>query len=184
MYRKFVQKLNAFNKGVLMVERWICFILMAIFMFCLVAQVIARFILKVPAAWTEEMARYSFVACVFIACGFTLHHGKHVEMNLLDSYVQRLKNPSKGFFIIKKFTMAANMVFCGWFISLYFPFLMKIRRLGKTAVTVEILPMWVVMSSVLIGMILMFWHSLVWFLQYYEESVKEDIGVSEQREAK
>lgn len=171
MYSNFIKRLNRANDKIIWVEKWICAILFCVLIFFLVAQVFCRFILKVPAPWTEELARYSFIAAMYLACGYTLHYGKHVDMNLLDSFLNKAKDPKKAFFIESKLTMLANLFFCGYFVSLYYPFLMKIRANGKMAVTVE-LPLWIVMASVLIGFILMFWHSLVMLLQPYEQDGK------------
>ena len=167
MYHNFINRLNKANGKIISVEKWICAVLFCVLIFFLVAQVFCRFVLKVPAPWTEELARYSFIAAMYLACGYTLHYGKHVDMNLLDSFLMKAKNPKKAFFIESKLTTLANMFFCGYFVSLYFPFLMKIKSNGKMAVTVE-LPLWIVMASVLVGFILMFWHSFVLLLQPYE----------------
>lgn len=167
MYRKFVEKLNRFNEGFLWVEKWICDIMFVFLIFCLVAQVFYRFVLKAPAPWTEELARYSFIFAMYLACGYTLHYGKHVDMNLLDTFLEKTKNPKMAFFIMEKVTHVASIVFCGYFISMYAPYLAKLRANGRTAVSVP-LPMWIVQASVLIGFILMCWHSFVLLLQPYE----------------
>lgn len=167
MYRKFVDKLNKLNEGFLKTEKIICDIMFLFLIFCLVAQVFYRFILKAPAPWTEELARYSFIFAMYIACGYTLHYGKHVDMNLLDTFLEKTRNPRKAFYIMKKVTNVANIAFCGYFISIYAPYLAKIRANGRTAVSVP-LPMWIVQTSVLIGFALMCWHSFVLLLQPYE----------------
>jgi len=167
MYRKFVDKLNKFNVGFLKVEKWVCDIMFLFLISCLIAQVFYRFILKTPAPWTEELARYSFIFAMYLACGYTLCYGKHVDMNLLDTFLVKTKNPKKAFYIMSKVTNTANIVFCAYFISIYAPYLDKLRLNGRTAVSVD-LPMWIVQSSVLIGFALMCWHSFVLLLQPYD----------------
>ena len=88
-------------------------------------------------------------------------------MNLLDTFLEKTRNPRKAFYIMKKVTNVANIAFCGYFISIYAPYLAKIRANGRTAVSVP-LPMWIVQTSVLIGFALMCWHSFVLLLQPYE----------------
>lgn len=174
MYSTLIKKLNTFNEGLVKLEKWISFVLFSILIFMLIAQVIFRFILKLPAPWTEELARYSFIYMMWFSCGVTLHYGKHIDMNLLDSFLVKFKSPEKAFFVMSKVTMIANMFFCGYFISMYYPFLMKLAGNHKYAITVHV-PMVVFQSSVLVGFILMFWHSFVLFLQPYgvAEEVKE-----------
>lgn len=169
MYRKFIAKLNLLNELLLKVEKWICFADLFILFICLIWQVITRFILKTPATWTEEFARYTFIFGVFVSCGFTLHHNKHVDMNLIDTVVQRAKNPKKAFFIYKKVTMVANIAFSLYFSYLYYPYLMHVKATGRVATSYP-LPLWLVMASVLVGMVLMAWHSFVILLQPYDES--------------
>ncbi len=175
MNKEFIKKLNRFNTVLIGIEKWISFILFSILIFMLIAQVVFRFILKTPAPWTEELARYSFIYMMWFSCGFTLHYGKHIDMNLLDSFLVKLKNPDKAFYLMSKVTMIANMVFCAYFISMYFPYLMKLASNHKYAITVPI-PMTVFQSSVLVGFILMFWHSFVLLLQPYQAKDEKKEG--------
>lgn len=183
MYRKIYKKLIPVNETIIKIEMGVSFAVYAILIFSLIYQVFTRFVLKSPASWTEEVARYSFVVVMYLACGFTLHYGKHVEMNLIDEYLAKTKNPKRSFFIAQKVNMAANILFCSFFIYLYYPFLMKIRANGKTAVTVDI-PVWVIMSAVLVGIILMMWHSLFLLLQPYEEDKPAELTSPAKKEAK
>lgn len=148
-------------------EKWIAVFLFAFLLFCLTSQVVARFVLHVPAVWTEELARYTFIMAMWISCGFTLYYGKHVEMNVIDVFLEKTKNPERSFFIMEKITMVANMFFCGYFVSIYHPFLMKIVKTGKSMTSMKI-PMWIPMTAVEIGFILMFIHALVILLKPYK----------------
>lgn len=167
MYRNFVKKLNRFNEGFIKLEKIICDILFVFLIFCLVAQVFYRFVLKSPAGWTEEFARYSFIFVMYLACGYTLHYGKHVDMNLLDTFIDKTKNPKRVYFFMTKVTNIANIIFCCYFISMFWPYLMKLKKLGRMIVSAPI-PIWAIQSAVLIGFALMAWHSFVKLLQPYE----------------
>ena len=50
---------------------------------------------------------------------------------------------------------------------IFWPYLMKLKKLGRTIVSAPI-PIWVIQCSVFIGFALMLWHSLVKLLQPYE----------------
>lgn len=181
MYRKFTNGLNKVNSGIIAAEKWICFALFIVLLFCLIFQVIARFILHIPAVWTEEFARYSFIMLMWLACGTCLHYGKHVDMNILDSFLLKLKNPKKAFFVMEKVTMVTNLVFCCYFISIYHPYLMKIKKGGSVAVSAPI-PMWIFMSAVEIGFILMAWHSFVILLNPPKEDLKAAAATEEKED--
>lgn len=167
MYRNFIKKLNTVNKGFVEITKWIGIIIYAVLMFCLIAQVVFRFVLKIPAPWTEELARTTFIMVTYLGCGVTLYYGKHTDMSLIDSVLDKAKNPKKAHFIMKKITMASSLVFIAYFCSKYYPFLMKIKNNGKMLTTVPV-PTWIVMSSVLIGLLLMGWECIVQLLQPYE----------------
>ena len=177
MYKNLYCKVLRVNERIMWVEKWVAVILFAFLLFCLIAQVVARFILKVPAVWTEELARYSFIMTMWGSCGFTLYYGKHVEMNVIDTFLAKTKNPKRSFFIMEKITMVANMFFCGYFVSIYHPFLMKILKTGKMTTSIQV-PMWIPMSAVEIGFVLMFIHALVIFLKPYTlGNQKTDVDV-------
>ena len=129
MYRNFVKKLNAFNEGFIKVEKLLCDVLFVFLIVCLVAQVFYRFVLKSPAGWTEEFARYSFIFVMYLACGYTLHYGKHVDMNLLDTFLDKTKNPKRAYYIMSKVTNIANIAFCAYFMYIFWPYLMKLKKL-------------------------------------------------------
>lgn len=173
MYRNFVNKLNRVNSGIVEASKWLGIAIYTVLMVCLIFQVIARFVLKIPAPWTEELARTTFVMVTYLGCGVTMHYGKHTDMSLFDTVLEKTKNPKKSFFIMKKVTMSASLIFIAYFCAQYYPFLMKIKNNGKMLATVPV-PTWIVMSSVLIGLILMGWEALVQLLQPYEGNEQAD----------
>lgn len=69
-------------------------ILTTVLMFVLVAlvffQVVNRFALHIPAAWTEEMARYNFVWLSLLGSVVALRSDRHLSVDLL---VQSIKSP-------------------------------------------------------------------------------------------
>ena len=68
-------------------------ILTTVLMFVLVGlvffQVLNRFILHIPAAWTEEMARYNFVWLSLFGSVIALKSGRHLSVDLV---VQGIKS--------------------------------------------------------------------------------------------
>ena len=88
-------------------------------------------------------------------------------MNLLDTFLDKTKNPKRAYYIMSKVTNIANIAFCAYFMYIFWPYLMKLKKLGRTIVSAPI-PIWVIQCSVFIGFALMLWHSLVKLLQPYE----------------
>lgn len=48
-------------------------------------QVLFRFVIKLPLAWTEEMSRYIFILLVYVGASAAALDGKHVRVELIDS---------------------------------------------------------------------------------------------------
>jgi TRAP-type C4-dicarboxylate transport system permease small subunit len=58
----------------------------------LALQVLSRYVLGLPLAWTEELARYCFVWAVFIGASQVMRYREHIAIGLLtDSLPLRLQ---------------------------------------------------------------------------------------------
>lgn len=84
MNRLFLQSLDAVNR----VACWIVAILFAVATVAVLVQVCVRFVLPklglmVSAPWTEELARYLVVWCVFVGVGVLCRHAKLIAVEIL-----------------------------------------------------------------------------------------------------
>ena len=81
-----------------LIDKWFEEILISLFMgyfvFATVFQVIARFVLKFPAPWTEETAKYAFIWMTFIGSAVAVKNGSHVKVDILEN---ALKGKAKSF---------------------------------------------------------------------------------------
>ena len=81
-------------KALRFIDRWfeesVITVLMGYFVLATILQVVARLVLKVPAAWTEETSRYAFIWMTFIGSAVAVKQARHVRVDLLDTYI---KNP-------------------------------------------------------------------------------------------
>ena len=57
---------------------------MGYFVTVTVLQVIFRFVLKMPAAWTEETARYSFIWMTFLGAPLAVKTRSHIRVDMLE----------------------------------------------------------------------------------------------------
>ncbi len=57
----------------------------------LVAQVLARFLLDAPAAWTEELASIAFVWVIFWGTAFTVPLQAHVAVDFVAGFAPRAR---------------------------------------------------------------------------------------------
>lgn len=81
-------------KALRLIDRWfeesVITVFMGYFVFATIFQVVARLVLHVPAAWTEETSRYAFIWMTFVGSAVAVKQFRHVRVDLLDTYV---KNP-------------------------------------------------------------------------------------------
>ncbi len=57
--------------------------------FALLLQVFSRYVLNLPLAWTEELARYLFVWSVFVGASQAMRYGEHIAIGLLVARLPR-----------------------------------------------------------------------------------------------
>ncbi|WP_249870404.1 TRAP transporter small permease [Oceanobacillus saliphilus] len=58
-------------------------IIMAILVFSTFMQVVFRFVLNNPLAWTEELARYSLVVLTFLGAAYAMSLKQHIGIEIL-----------------------------------------------------------------------------------------------------
>ncbi len=61
-------------------------------------QVICRYVLFIPTAWAEELARYLFVWTSYLGSAYALNEGGHIEVDIVPQLAQKvsfIKNKKK-----------------------------------------------------------------------------------------
>lgn len=75
--------MNAVKKGLDKVLSWASVVLFALLVVVVVWQVVSRQILQDPSAWTEELARYTFVWLGFFAAALVFSERGHIAVDFL-----------------------------------------------------------------------------------------------------
>ena len=78
----------------------------------LVLQVVSRYVLGLPLAWTEELARYCFVWAVFIGASQVMRHREHIAITLLTDRLPNLAR--KVIALTMNLLMIAFLAVCAW----------------------------------------------------------------------
>ena len=85
--------LTSTTRAIVQLVRWLIIAIFAIMIAVTFAQVISRYLLLAPLAWSEELARYCFVWIVFLGATLGLERGVHIGVdiltNLLPATLQR-----------------------------------------------------------------------------------------------
>ena len=71
------------NNWLCKLERYACFLLFAIVMLVMTAQVIMRYCFNDPITWSEEFCRYCYVWIVWIGCAACAGKREHTRIPIL-----------------------------------------------------------------------------------------------------
>ena len=64
-------------------EEYIVMFLMLVMIITAFAQVIFRFVIQMSLDWSEELARYAFLWCMFISAGMAVKHRRHIKVEFI-----------------------------------------------------------------------------------------------------
>ncbi len=77
--------LTTLTRGIVRLVRWFIIVIFAIMIAVTFAQVVSRYVLLAPLAWSEELARYCFVWIVFLGATLGLEQGVHIGVDILTT---------------------------------------------------------------------------------------------------
>lgn len=130
-------------------EEYLLVVLMVVEILIVFAQVLTRFVLKIPLAWSEEIARYIFIWLVWVGAAYATKENKNIKIDILSS----------------KFTGTTKVVaeaFTGiLFIALMIFMLYTTSKVtmtvytSKSIATGSHMPMWIAWFSLPLSMFLM-----------------------------
>lgn len=76
--------------------------LMGIMVLLVFLEVIFRYFIKIPCAWTEELARLALVWCVFLASAVAVRHAEHPN---IEVFIQKLPRVLNQLFLLLGYVM-------------------------------------------------------------------------------
>ena len=88
-------------------EEYLVMFLMSVMIITAFAQVIFRFVIQMSLDWSEELARYAFLWCMFISAGMAVKHRRHIKVEFIMEMLP--KKVRLGFEIISDLIW---MAFC------------------------------------------------------------------------
>jgi TRAP-type C4-dicarboxylate transport system permease small subunit len=81
-------------------------------------QVVSRYILGLPLAWTEELARYCFVWAVFIGASQVMRYREHIAITLVtDMMPRRVQQAVALVMNLLMIVFLCVLVWQGWIVS-------------------------------------------------------------------
>lgn len=134
-------------KGIDKVFEWASALILGFMMILMALQVLFRYVLNSPLAWSEELARFAFIWMTFIAGYLAARNAEHVAVTAIQD---RLPNiPSK---ILK---LASDWISAGFFGIVAVYSLMQWSTLASQTSSALRIPMSLVYLGMIIGSIFM-----------------------------
>ena len=132
---------------------WALIAVVCIFISC-------RFIFHISTPWADESARYLLILLGWMGASYAASNGDHLEIDILGSVVKkRAKNPEKILAITDRISQILSMLFLAVFLYVYTEFVLKMAKTGTPSAALPV-EMWVPMSFVVVGVVLVFLHTL------------------------
>jgi len=111
------------------------------------AQVISRYVFSASLVWTEELSRYFFILLAFAGLSFGIRAKKHIRIDILETFIPKLKKP------FELFADLCFLTFCIIMIRPAFRGVEFIMTSGQVSPAMEI-PMHIVYVPLLVGILL------------------------------
>lgn len=172
MYRKLYSALTKLENGIEILEKGLYLCLLVTLVFTIFFQVMGRYFIGLATPWAEELARYSFVWISWIVGALSLKRGGHIVMNLIDSSLEKTKNPKFAFYLVSKCSYSIVIIFMCFVIKYFMQYFAKVYSSGRTTPANNI-PTWIILCGVLLGMILSIVQSIYMLLAPYDAEEKE-----------
>jgi TRAP-type C4-dicarboxylate transport system permease small subunit len=134
-------------------EAWLALVFFWLLGLTVFYQFFTRYVLNDSAAWTEEIARYLLIACVFIGASIGVAKNNHIQVDFFYRYMP----PAVG----RVLATAVDVLRIAFFAAAVVLTIQMMAKLGQSArMTLVDLPMNVVYGVCLAGFVFMLLRSL------------------------
>lgn len=127
-------------------------------------QVFFRYVLAMPLSWSEELARYLFVACTFFGAAIATKEREHVEINFTEIMIQSWIKDQKKRIVAAKISNVFRDLIAIVFLLIAtketYRLMVDQLNMGQVSTAMEF-PIWIVTSTMLIGFVLCMVHCVL-----------------------
>lgn len=160
-----VSVINKINEILAKIEYAILTPMFALMITLMVIQVICRYFIKSPLAWSEETTRYLFIACTFMGGAIAAKERTHIEINFIEALIKKIgKNNRKARLItyrIGNYIRDAVTIFFMCFVCYTTLELVMDQAFYNMPSPAMQFPLWIVTSSMFVGSLLVVVHSVL-----------------------
>ena len=169
-FRRTVTKVNGglakFEATLSIIILWLLIIDCCIFIAC-------RYAFKIATPWADELARYLLILLGWMGASCAAADNGHLDIDVISPILKRLtKDPNKILTVLHRIAQAMSLVFMVIFIYYYTEFVVKYAKTGTPSATLPF-DMWIPMSFVIIGGVLVILHTILNMLLPYRPPVTD-----------
>lgn len=118
---------------------------------CVFSQVLFRYVFRIAAPWTEELARFTFIWATFLGAGIAFAEGGHISVQVL---VNKFKT-ARGNAAIRLVADGFCFMLLGMYVVEGASLSLRLIEMGQTSPAMPSLLMGVVYLAIPLGSILM-----------------------------
>ena len=173
-----LKKLMKLNKLIYTIEKFLLAFLMYARVAILFMNVLFRFVFFIPAAWADELARFTFIWLVFMGAAAAMYNWEHIDINLIDTVLKKLIRNNEALYNkvlngIKKFAVIATIGYLIYLLVVYGRYLQKVVQLDSRSMFLGV-GLVVPMSAVYVCSVLMLFHAVCYLI--IPESIRQQEG--------
>lgn len=165
----YIRMINQINTAI----KYIVSTMLVFLTILVVLQVTTRFVINVPLAWTEEIAKYLMIYIVFFGSGLAMRNNQHIA---IDFMVEILKGKSKV--LLEKVILWICGIFSVFLI--YFGSQLTFRVIEQSTPTLQYSMAWAY-AAIPLGALLMLLNIIAALIDPHEpkNSIDEMVGDSQ-----
>lgn len=164
----YIKMINQINTAI----KYIVSTMLIFLTILVVLQVTTRFVINVPLAWTEEIAKYLMIYIVFFGSGLAMRNNQHIA---IDFMVEILKGKSKV--VLEKIILWVCGIFSVFLI--YFGSQLTFRVIEQSTPTLQYSMAWAY-AAIPLGALLMLLNIIAALIDPQEENpIDEMVGDSQ-----
>ena len=158
-----IRMLEKFVNALMGVEYWVTVPIFVVMLAVMLIQVICRYLLEIPLAFSEELCRFLFAGCTFLGAAIATAERSHIEINFTELAIVNFIKSHTG---QMKAGIAMNVlrdvgtIVCLAIVAYESGHLVFDQFIMKQTSTAMGFPYWIATGSMFLGLCLAILHSL------------------------
>ena len=154
--------LDKINSAFLALEQFLLVIITIGLCAVIFIEVLCRYVLFTPTAWSEELARYFFIVLTFVGAAYACCHHDHIEIDIINQILEKIpavKNTDHAKKMVNVVANIVTIIFLVVFSVIFWKYMLQIKKLNLLSPTMH-LPMFWVYFTVFLGGAMSIFHLL------------------------